>query len=380
VVKLRVLHVIGSFHQGGSEHQAVQLVRLLHREGSCHVFVAALDGAGILRTEIERLGFDEIPEFPLSSFYDRNALRQVQKCSKFIRDQNINVVQTHDFYTNVFGITAAALARVPARIAAKRETGMRSSVQRFVERRSYNLAHCIAVNSNAVRDQLIREGVPPRKIETIYNGLDWQRLSPSKTDRRSVLEAFGLKSDGTVQFVTILANLRSRVKNHEMFLRSAQIVKKKLPNVNFIVAGEGDLISEMRAMANELGLEKEAHFIGRCTEVAELLSISNVCVLSSLSEGFANSILEYMAAGKPVVATDVGGAREAVVEGVTGYLVPSNDHKMMADRLIDLLQNRSRAQEFGLSGRERIRERFSLENQLNQTLELYQRLSKGSGS
>lgn len=377
---LRVLHLIGSFHQGGSEHQAVQLVRLLHHEGSCRVFVATLDGAGVLRTEIEKLGFDEIPEFRLSSFYDRNALRQVRNCSTFIRDENINVIQTHDFYTNVFGITAAALARVPVRIAAKRETGVRTAAQRIVERRSYNLAHGIVVNANAVRDQLIRERVPPAKITTIYNGLDWQRLRPSRTDRRTILEAFGLPIGESVQFVTILANLRSTVKNHEMFLRSAQIARQAVPDVNFIVAGEGDLISDLRALTTELGIEKETHFIGPCTEVGELLSISSVCVLSSFSEGFANSILEYMAAGKPVVATDVGGAREAVVDGVTGYLVRSNDYEMMAERLTDLLKNRSKATEFGLNGMQRIKENFSLENQLNQTLELYQRLSRDSRS
>lgn len=373
---LRVLHIIGSFHQGGSELQAVQLVRRLHQEGTCRIFVATLDGNGILRTEIEKLGFDDIPEFQLSSFYGRNTLHQLRNCSRFIREKNINVVQTHDFYTNVFGITAATFARVPVRIAAKRETGVRSAAQRIVERRAFNLAHSIVVNANAVKDQLIREGVSPRKITTVYNGLDSERLCPSNADVGSILEALRLPSDKTVQFVTILANLRSAVKNHRMFLRSAQIVKERMRDVNFIIAGEGDLIPEMKSLANELGIANETHFIGQCTKIAELLSVSSVCVLSSSSEGFPNSILEYMAAGKPVVATDVGGAREAVVEGITGYLVRSDDHETMAERVIDLLQNRSRAKEYGLNGRERVIENFSLEKQLDRTLELYRRLSK----
>ena len=371
----RVLHLIGSFQQGGSEHQAVQLVKLLYREGSCRIFVASLDGKGVLRSEIEKLGIEEIPEFPLTSFYDVNALRQLRNCSNFIRDNAINIVQTHDFYTNVFGLTAAALARVPVRIAAKRETGMRSSSQRLVERRSFNLAHCIIANSLAVRDQLIRERVPSRKITTIYNGLDLERLYLSHNDRRAILDTLDLPNADTVQFVTILANLRSEVKNHRMFLRAAQIVRNRMPDVNFIIAGEGDLIPDMKTLASELGIAKDTHFIGRCTKIGEMLSVSSVCVLSSISEGFSNSILEYMGAGKPVVATDVGGAREAVIDGVTGYLVRSNDHEMMAERLIELLQNETRAKEFGLNGQNRIRETFSLEKQLGRTLDLYRKLT-----
>ena len=376
MAKLSVLHIVGSFHQGGSERQAVQLIRLLKEEGSLSVYVACLDGAGVLRSEVEELGFDSIPEFRLSSFYDANAVRQLLSCSAFIRDNGIKLVQCHDFYTNVFGISAAALARVPARIAAKREMAIRSDTQWFVERRSYTLAHSIVVNADAVKNKLLRERVPSTKITTIYNGVDARRLCPAETDKRTVLADLGVPGKEAVQFVTILANLRSAVKNHDMFLRAAQVVNRSLPDVNFIVAGEGDLIGNAKALAADLGIGGVTHFIGRCAKIAELLSISSVCVLSSHSEGFSNAILEYMAAGKPVVATDVGGTREAVVEGETGYLVRPNDHEMMADRLIDLLQNKWKAEEFGLNGKKRSLEEFSPEKQLDRTLDLYRRLLK----
>ena len=371
-----MLHIIGSFHQGGSEHQAIQLIRSLHEEGTCRVFVATLDGEGVLRPAIEELGFNEIPEFRLSSFYGPNTLRQLHACSRFIRDNKINFVQTHDFYTNVFGMTASALARVPVRIAAKRETGMRTGAQQFVERRSYNLAHSIVVNADAVGNKLITEGVPAGKIATIYNGVDCRRLFAPETDKRTVLKALGLPAVETIQFVTILANLRNTVKNHGMFLRAMRIVKDAVTDVNFIIAGEGDLIDEMKALADQLDVSKETHFMGRCGKIAELLSVSNVCVLSSLSEGFSNSILEYMGAAKPVVATDVGGNGEAVVNGETGYLVRSNDHQMMADRVVELLRERSKAKEFGLRGRKRAIENFSPEKQLDRTIILYRRLLK----
>lgn len=375
MAKLRVLHIIGSFHQGGSEQQALQLVRSLHEEGGYRVYLACLDREGVLRSTAETLGFEEIPEFRLNSFYDANTIRQLRNCSRYIREKDIKMVQTHDFYTNVFGMTAAALARVPARIAAKRETGMRSRSQEFVERRSYNLAHVIVVNADAVRDKLVKERVPTGKITTIYNGVDIAKFDPtSKLPKRAVLKSFGLPDNEAIHFVTILANLRNSVKNHEMFLKAAQIVKREVSNTNFIIAGEGDLIGAAKSLAFELGIGNQTHFIGRCERIAELLSITSVCALTSRSEGLANAILEYMAAARPVVATNVGGGREAVVQHETGYLVPSNDHESMAERIIELLQDRSKARELGVNGRKTVIEKFSLEKQLERTLELYRRL------
>jgi glycosyltransferase involved in cell wall biosynthesis len=373
-VKKNVLQITGSFHQGGSERQAVQLVRLLNEEGSYRVFVACLSGEGVLRREIEQIGYRDVPEFLLVSFYDANMARQLRRCAKFIRDNNIEIVQTHDFYTNVFGMAAGALAKVPVRIAAKRETGMRSSAQKFVERRAFNIAHAIVTNADAVKNYLIESGVAARKITTIYNGLDLQRLSPAETNREKILQEFGLSVDKKMRFVIIVANLRSAVKNHQMFLRAARKVKEKVENVNFIVAGEGELIDETKAFAGELGLGKDVFFTGRCSKVAELLSISDVCVLSSESEGFSNSILEYMAAAKPVVATAVGGASEAIIENETGFLVVANDDQAMANRMIELIENPGKAKAMGVKGRKIVEEKFSVAAQIEKTLTLYEML------
>ena len=366
-----VLHLIPSFHQGGSEQQAVQLVKLLHRDGSYRVHVACLDKTGVLLDEMENVGFTDIPEFRLSSFYDLNMVKQLRLCSKFIRDNDIEIVQTHDFYTNIFGMAAALIARVPVRIAAKRETGMRSSTQSFIERRAFGFAHSIVANAERVKDYLVESGVPGSKISVIYNGVDLQRLIVTQNDRGNILRGFDLPIDDSMQFVTIVANLRSVVKNHRMFLRAASKVKIAVSNVGFIIAGEGDLIDEIKAFATELGVERDIFFLERCSKIAELLSISSICVLTSESEGFSNSILEYMAAGKPVVATEVGGAAEAIVENDTGFLVDSNDDETLAVRLIALLNDRDKAERMGSRGRQVADEKFSLTARKEKTLELY---------
>src|SRR6201999_1618620 len=123
-----------------------------------------------------------------------------------------------------------------------------------------------------------------------------------------------------LRYITIVANLRHPVKDHPTFLRAAQQVHAAFPAARFVLAGEGELTGAMQDLAAQLGITDQTFFIGRCARVAELLAASDACVLSSIAEGFSNSILEYMAASRPVVVTDVGGAREAVVDGETGYL------------------------------------------------------------
>ena len=135
--------------------------------------------------------------------------------------------------------------------------------------------------------------------------------------------------------------------------------------------------SPLRKLATELGLGESAFFIGRCERVPELLALSDGCVLSSKAEGFSNSILEYMAAARPVVATDVGGAREAVVEGETGFLVRSGDDEALADRIITLLRDPARARTMGELGRRVVEEKFSSTAQLKRTHQLYDRLLNG---
>src|SRR6185436_758948 len=171
-----------------------------------------------------------------------------------------------------------------------------------------------------------------------------------------------------------VANLRHPVKNHPMFLRAASRVRDALPQARFVIAGEGELMNPMRAMAEQLGLSKSVFFIGRCDRIGDLLDLSDVCVLASRAEGFSNAILEYMAAARPVVATDVGGAREAVVEGETGYLVASDDDRTMAERIITLLSDPQRARAMGEGGRRIIKQKFSCEAQLEKTQTLYDRV------
>lgn len=366
----------GSFQQGGSERQAVQVTRLLCESGRYNVHLVCLDPAGPLRAEAEALGL-EIPSFPLTSFYDWNMAVQLRRFVRYLREQRIEVVQAFDFYTNIFGMTGGALARVPVRIAARRETeGLRTAAQKFIERRAFQLAHVVAANSDAVGRELVGDGVPARKIVTVYNGMDTSRIGPRPDlDHKETLASLGLPHDGARRFVTVVANMRHPAKDQAMFLRAARRVRQSVPEAAFVLAGEGGLVESYRALAAELGLADAVFFTGRCARVAELLAVSSVCVLSSRGvEGFSNSIAEYMAAARPVVATDIGGAAEAVLEGETGFVVRPGDDETMAARIIELLKDTARAREMGERGRRVVMEKFSCEAQLARVESLYERL------
>ena len=375
------LQLIGSFHQGGSERQAVQLTRLLLESGRCNVFVATLEREGVLLDEISRLGFPDVPEFRLNSFYDLHAARQIRRFAQFLQKHEIDVVHAHDFYTNVFGMAGAALARVPVRIASRRESAVRPAKQRFVERCSYRMAHAVVANCEEVRQQLLlKEGLPALKVRTVYNGLDPARVAAPHAERTEILSRLNLPGDA--RFVTIMANMRAHVrhpepfcyKDHPTFLRAARLVHQQIPDAAFIIAGEGDLMEATQQLARDLGIEHRTFFIGRCQDVGAVLSISDVCVLSSTAEGFSNSILEYMAAARPVVSTDAGGAREAIVHGETGYLTAVGDHKQIAEHIVSLLSHPERSNLMGERGRRVVNEKFSTQKQLQNIENLYNEL------
>lgn len=359
---------------GGAETQLVQLGRLLLEHNRYNVRMACLETVGALYPEATRL-FGEIPEFRLNSFYDSNMLAQTRRFAAHLRDEQIDVIHTEGFYTNIFGMLGASLARTPARIAFRGETGeLRTEMQKRVERFSYRLAHVVHANSEAVRRQLVEEGVNEKKIEVVYNGLDMARVSvPPDVTRDELLASFNLPREPRRRFVTIVANMRHAVKDQATFLRAARRVRERFADAAFILAGEGELTASLKAQAAELGIERDTHFVGRCERVAELLALSDVCVLSSKAEGFSNSILEYMAASRPVVATDVGGAREVIVEGETGYLVAAGDDALMAERIGALLADEERARRMGTRGREIVERKFSAEAQLVNTEALYER-------
>jgi glycosyltransferase involved in cell wall biosynthesis len=378
--KPNILHFVPTFHQGGSERQAVQLIGMLHETTRYNLRVACFRREGILLPQIERLGLPPVEEIALASFYHPAAAARLWRLASRLRAWEIDVFQTHDYSTTVFGMPAAAAASVPVRIAARRETDTYCRrLLRAIERRAFGLAHVVVVNADRIGADLRARGVPAGKIQTVHNGVDLSRFEGSPAALRDQIRAsFGIASAHR-HLVTIVANLWLPLKDHPTFLRAAARVAREVAGTAFVIAGEGALTGELKQLADQLGIARDVYFIGRCERIPELLAVSDVGVLTSLSEGFPNAVVEYMAAGLPVVATRVGGVPEAVDEGITGYLVPTRDHELMAARIAGLLRDEALRLSMGAAGRSKAISRFASAAQLARTEQLYDQQLRRAG-
>ena len=180
--------------------------------------MACLNFNGILRSEIEAFEIETIPAYPLTSFYNRNAIAQVFQFARDLKRRQIQIVQAHDFYTNVLGMVGAAIAGVAVRIGARRKSAERPALHRTIEKIAYSFSHAVVANCDEVRRQLVQEGVASRKITTIYDRLDLRRVTPERhTTRQEVLSLFGLPQEEDCRFVTIVANMRHEVKDYPRY-------------------------------------------------------------------------------------------------------------------------------------------------------------------
>src|SRR5213593_2230423 len=269
----------------------IQLMKLLRDSGNFNVHVACLNAGGELRHFVDEMNFAEVPEFPLTSFYDRNMLTQSRRFAEHLHARDISIIHTHDFYSNIFGMAGARLANVRARIASKRETlGLRSRAQAKLELLTFKWADAIVVNAEAVRKHLLQAGVANAKPTVIYNGLDLShfQFDSDPTQARQLLSDLLPKTFDyhRPQIVTIVANMHHEVKNYPMFLRAARRVYDSFPNTAFLLVGDGGLTESLRQLAADLGISNSTVFLGYCTNVPDLLRISDVCALSSKAEGF----------------------------------------------------------------------------------------------
>ena len=365
VVKRRILIFTNSFRIGGSEGQAIQLIRNLDRS-RFEVYVACFDREGPL---LDQLPSDlrAVEDFPLKSFADPGTIRQAIRFIAFLRKNRIQVVQTFDFYTNIFGIPLAKLARVPIVIGSRRDYSVkRTKGQRIAERVSLRLALKVVTNAEAIKQRLIDERwLPEDRVHVIYNGLDLCRFSlqvPRDASCRSPVSTFG-----------VIANLRQE-KGHLTFVCAAQYVAQVHPEARFVLLGDGVMRSHIHDAVRKAGLTEQFEFLGAVKNVPLILQSIDVVVSPSDTEGLPNAVLEAMAAGKPVVATDTGGTRELVSEGVTGYLVPIGNARMMANRMSDLYLSPATQESMGVEARRKVEESFTVEQIARQFGRLYSEL------
>lgn len=339
---------------GGTQRQLIELLRRIDR-GRFRIHPVCFHDDGPWTSRVAELG-DPITRFPIHGFGRTDTARQLVRFARWCRDNRIMVLHTWELYSNVFGLSGGALARVPLRIGSRRGLGGPPAVRRL-QTAACRLAHRMVANSRAAAAQLISQGIAGERIDIIPNGIDL-RMFPIR--RRS----------NRPRRVTMVACLREG-KRIDVLIAAIPRIVAEYPDVEFQIVGDGPCRAQLIEMATGLGVLRHVRFMGHRDDVPAILSDSDLFVLPSQSEASPNVILEAMAAGLPVVASNVGGIPELVSDGISGHLVAPSDPGALAGALLDLVAHPDRATAFGRAGRARIEREYSFERMVTQFETLY---------
>jgi len=305
---------------------------------------------------------------PLENAFDLSALRAAFEFKRFLKQQKIQIVHTFFESSDIWaGLVTRTMSKAKL-VWARRDMGiMRSRKHHIAYRLMAGAPDAVFTVSEQVRRHAIEvDRIDAARVQTIYNGLN---LADWDADPRPA------KNPGEF-LVTTVGNIR-RVKGHDVFIRAAAIIVQQFPKVSFSIAGdivEPDCLTELQALIRDLDLVNHVRFDGSVTNMRQHFKAADIFVLPSRSEGFSNAIIEAMASSLPVVATDVGGNAEAVKDGITGFLVPSEDPVALSAAILRLLSDPILAKTMGAAGRNVVEERFTTEAMMNQIVSVYRNL------
>ncbi|GLC28481.1 glycosyl transferase [Roseisolibacter agri] len=310
-----------------------------------------------------------VHEVPVRSLVGLDTARAIRRFAARLRTGRFDVLHSHDLYTNVVAVCAARLARIPAIVASKRWTEWRLA-HRMLNRGVFRLADCVVANSARVGTTLrAHDRVPAGRVAVVTNFVEdaaFARWTPD--ERLAQRRALGLADDAPV--VGIVARLRAE-KDHALLLDAIALVRARVPAVRLVLVGDGDEHEALEARADALGIRDAVVFAGHRPNRPNPHQLFDVSVLCSKHEGFPNTVVEAMAAARPVVATAVGGVPDALVASETGLLVPPGDARALADAIAALLADPARAEQMGAAGVARAREVFHATAVVPQLTRLY---------
>lgn len=367
--KINVLQVVEGMNWGGAETKLLELIAHMDQDRFCTT-VCSLGMGDRLKARFDELGVEFI------NFQRRRRIdpKLILDIAQLIRKEKIDIVMTTLFYADVIGALASAIS--PNKAVFSWETI--SAPEWLLKRRL--LAYRFAVHfcskvisvSNATAKWLIeKRGVPAEKVVVIPYGVDLEIFKQGKD--AELKASLGISPETFV--VGVVARLHPQ-KGHRYLIDAAKSIVAKYKEIKFVFVGDGELRSELENQVKQSQLERYFLFLGFRSDVKELLRTFDLFVLPSLYEGLPNVILEAMATGLPVVATSVDGTIELVEDGKTGYLVPPKAPKVLAEKISLLIQNRERITNFGEQGRKRVETAYSLDMQVTNFQNLYEKYAR----
>ena len=307
---------------------------------------------------------------PLQKTYDLFAARGALALRRLLKQERVAIVQTFFESSDLWAGGLVRLLSSARVIWSRRDMGiLRGKKHTLAYRLLRRVPHAVCAVSEQVRQHAVTvDGIAPERVHTIYNGLAIASGHPLPR-----------KTLGSTPTIATIGNIRF-VKGHDLLIHAAAAVVKAIPHATFLVAGEclePEYCAELHRLVRELDLTENFRFVGKISDMSAYLRQADLFVLPSRSEGFSNALIEAMANGLPMVATDVGGNAEAVQDGVSGFIVPPGSAPALAEAILRLLSSPEAASEMGRSARERVERCFTEDAMLQKTVNLYRVLLRG---
>jgi L-malate glycosyltransferase len=362
---VRVCFLIDDLATAGTEMQLLALLQRFDRR-RVQPSLCLLRGDGPMSQALEPANCP-VYRLGVARLRSPTTLLRAWRFAGWLQAQRIDVVQAYFPDSSYFGITAAWLAGVPHRIRTRNNIGhWLTTPHRLLGRLLNLLTTGTVANCAAARRALLADERPrPHSVLVLENGVDLGRF-----DRVPMVR--GRSPSGPAQ-VGVVANLRS-IKGLDVLVRSAARLATEFPRSSFVVAGEGEERAALTQQIAEAGLNERFRLLGSVSDVPAFLANLDVAVLPSRAEGMSNAVLEYMAAGRPVVATAVGANPDVLEHGVTGMLVPPDNDGALAWAIGKLLREPATARRMGEAAREVVRQRYSREAMVGRFEDFYQGL------
>jgi glycosyltransferase involved in cell wall biosynthesis len=364
---VRVCFLIDELAAAGTETQLLALIRHLDRR-RVRPYLCLLRGGSPGSRALEPDGCPVL-RLGVGSLRRPRTLFQALRFGRFLRRERIEVLQVYFPDSTYFGVPVAWLAGVPSRLCTRNNVGhWLTPLHRALGRLLSWFATGVVANCEAARAALLAgEAARPATVAVLENGVDH--------DRFLAVPPLAEKSLTEVRCVGAVANLRP-VKGLDVLLQAAARLAAVHPQVRFEVAGEGELRPALEKQARECGLAGRFALPGSVADMPQFLAGLDVAVLSSRAEGMPNAVLEYMAAGRAIVATAVGATPELIADGVHGLLVPPGDAGRLAAGIDRLLRDPALARRLGEAARQRARERYSRTAMVRRFEDFYERLAR----
>jgi glycosyltransferase involved in cell wall biosynthesis len=360
-------HVLHSLNVGGAEMLAARLGRRFADE--YRVCFICLDELGELGAQLRKEGFS------VHVLNRRPGVdwRTAAQLGGFLRHEDIEIVHAHQYTPFFYALMARWLWRQATLVFhehGRHQPDYPRPKRILLNRTLLGRRDRVVAVGQAVRKALIdNEGLPPARVEIIYNGVALASSEPIECVRTEVRGELAIRNDA---FMVIQVARLDPIKDHVTALRAFAALCAQRANSVLVLVGDGPEREALAALARQLGIDAKTRFLGTRGDVRRLLAAADVFLLSSISEGIPLTVIEAMAEGLPVVATNVGGMNEVVLDGDTGLLAPSGCPEKLGRLLVNLAGNAEMRAALGRNGRRRCEVHFADAAMFNQWSKLYQ--------